>query len=165
MTAGILLKLLVFALRFRSKWCWLYTCMHIFCRERYRDLIEAADTITDMKMCAENVSNIVLVICQRQINVGTDSSDCLSCCTVKFCRLWRRLSMGLVHSSLWSGMSWLGHLVGKPKHMVHIGCAKCYLVFSCPAQLTFSRWIQRSRNSMLVWGRTCVWICMFYRTG
>ena len=29
-------------------------------RERYRDLIDAADTVTDMKTCAGQVSNVVI---------------------------------------------------------------------------------------------------------
>lgn len=34
---------------------WLYIVIVLFFRERYRDLIEAADTITEMKNSAQNV--------------------------------------------------------------------------------------------------------------
>lgn len=44
--------------------------MFPFChRERYRDLIDAADSIVDMKTCAEHVRHLILISAQIPIDV------------------------------------------------------------------------------------------------
>ena len=66
--------------------CIIHVCLDLAFSERYRDLIEAADTISAMKSSAENVSVCMCVcVCMHCVCMCTCVCACVHACMHALC--------------------------------------------------------------------------------